>query len=361
VTPATASAQVGIGVGIRIGPPALPIYAQPPLPGPGYLWTPGYWAYGDAGYFWVPGTWAQPPQVGFLWTPGYWGWNAGLYGWNGGYWGPHVGFYGGINYGFGYGGVGFGGGYWNNGAFFYNRSVNNFGGVHITNVYNKTVINNVNINHTAFNGGPGGIAARPTPEEERFRSESHVPATAEQTQHEHLAAANPALRASVNHGSPPIAATSKPGDFSGHGVVPARAAGAPYKAPAGENAAKPGATANGSRMAGTTPRTPPPTHTNPSHPSEPTREGTTPRPGTTPHTPPPSHTNTAHPGEMSHNPPPAHQNAPAPHNPPHQTAPHNPPPHEMAPHNAPPPHETAPHNPPPHAAPEQKGGEKPKP
>ena len=47
------------------------------------------------------------------------------YAWNGGYWGPHVGFYGGVNYGFGYGGADYQGGYWRNGAFNYNRSVNN--------------------------------------------------------------------------------------------------------------------------------------------------------------------------------------------------------------------------------------------
>ena len=81
-------------------------------PGPGYLWTPGYWAWNDGGgYYWVPGTWVVGP-VGMLWTPGYWGFAGGFYGWHGGYWGPHVGFYGGINYGFGYGGVGFGGGEW---------------------------------------------------------------------------------------------------------------------------------------------------------------------------------------------------------------------------------------------------------
>jgi hypothetical protein len=39
-----AQAQIGIGVSIDIAPPALPVYDQPPLPGPGYLWTPGYWS-----------------------------------------------------------------------------------------------------------------------------------------------------------------------------------------------------------------------------------------------------------------------------------------------------------------------------
>ncbi len=54
-------------------PPPLPEYSQPPCPGNGYLWTPGYWSYAPQGYYWVPGAWAWPPQVGVLWTPGYWG------------------------------------------------------------------------------------------------------------------------------------------------------------------------------------------------------------------------------------------------------------------------------------------------
>src|SRR5580704_9677159 len=88
----TSSAQIGISV--RVGPPALPVYEQPICPAAGYLWTPGYWAWDDdAGYYWVPGTWVQPPTVGVLWTPGYWGWNDGVYAWNAGYWGPQIGFY----------------------------------------------------------------------------------------------------------------------------------------------------------------------------------------------------------------------------------------------------------------------------
>ena len=54
--PAQSRAQVSVGVSIRIGPPVLPVYEQPFCPGPGYIWTPGYWAYGPDGYFWVPGT-----------------------------------------------------------------------------------------------------------------------------------------------------------------------------------------------------------------------------------------------------------------------------------------------------------------
>src|SRR3981081_3417399 len=132
------SAQIGIGISVRIGPPALPVYAQPLCPGPGYFWTPGYWAWDDDdGYYWVPGTWVFAP-VGMLWTPGYWGWNDGLFVWNGGYWGPHIGFYGGINYGFGYTGVGFFGGEWRGDRFFYNRSVTNVNVTNVTHVYNNT-------------------------------------------------------------------------------------------------------------------------------------------------------------------------------------------------------------------------------
>jgi hypothetical protein len=154
--PASSFAQ--FSVSITVAPPALPVYVQPVVPGPGYIWTPGYWAwspyYGD--YYWVPGTWVLAPRVGVLWTPGYWGWGGNAFRWNEGYWGPHIGFYGGVNYGFGYTGSGYEGGYWNHGAFFYNRSVNNVSNVtNITNVYNKTVVNNVTVNNVSYSGGRG--------------------------------------------------------------------------------------------------------------------------------------------------------------------------------------------------------------
>jgi hypothetical protein len=225
---ATSSAEIGIGISVRIGPPALPVYAQPICPGPGDLWTPGYWAWSDdGGYYWVPGTWVVAP-VGMLWTPGYWGFAGGFYGWHAGYWGPHVGFYGGINYGFGYGGVGFAGGEWRGGAFFYNRAVLNVNVTDIRNVYSKTVF--VNNTHVAFNG-PGGIEARPTPQEEAYGRERHSEALAAQREHERAAGQNRALFASENHGRPEIAATGRPGEFSGRDVVRAREAGAAYHEP----------------------------------------------------------------------------------------------------------------------------------
>ncbi len=223
------SAGIGIGISVRIGPPALPVYAQPICPGPGYLWTPGYWAWNDdGGYYWVPGTWVVAP-VGMLWTPGYWGWGGGFYVWHAGYWGPHVGFYGGISYGFGYGGAGYGGGEWRGGRFFYNRSVTNVNVTNVTNVYNRTVIVN-NTRNVSFNG-PGGIEARPTPQEEAYGREPHTAALAVQSQHEHAASQNRQLFASENHGRPAIAATGRAGEFNGPHVQRASAAGEPYHAP----------------------------------------------------------------------------------------------------------------------------------
>ena len=221
--PATAQAQV-ICTGNASPPPELPIYEQPPIPAPGYIWTPGYWGGGPSGYFWVPGTWVQPPSVGLLWTPGYWGWRDGIYVWNAGYWGPHIGFYGGVNYGFGYGGIGFEGGRWVNGVFAYNRTVNNFGGVTITNVYEKTVVVAPGASRVSFNGGSGGITLRATAEEEAAAHEQHVAAIPAQLEQERSAGSNRALLASENRGQPPIAATAKPGEFTGKGVVAARSA-----------------------------------------------------------------------------------------------------------------------------------------
>ena len=206
-----AQAQIGVALSVNIAPPALPVYEQPPLPAPGFMWTPGYWSYGDAGYFWVPGVWVQPPTAGLLWTPGYWGYAGGVYGWHAGYWGPHVGFYGGVNYGFGFGGVGFVGGEWRGGVFAYNSAVANFGSVHVTNVYEDRVIVTqntiVNVNHVSFNGGIG-IQAHASAFEMQAASEHHFEPTAEQVQHVSFAAQDRAQLASVNGGRPTMAASA---------------------------------------------------------------------------------------------------------------------------------------------------------
>lgn len=216
MTPQVASAGLVIGLSVRIAPPLLPVYTQPPPPAPGYLWTPGYWAWSQGEYYWVPGTWVLPPAPGLLWTPGYWGWSGGVYVWHPGYWGPHVGFYGGVNYGFGYTGVGFVGGAWHHGVFYYNRAIVHVGGVGF-HFYDRPVPHGI-VTRVAFNGGRGGIVARPTAFELRAEHEHHVAFTAMQRQHEQQSFHNVALRASHNGGHPRIGATARPGEF-GHGAA----------------------------------------------------------------------------------------------------------------------------------------------
>jgi len=197
-----AASFAGVIISVNIAPPVLPVYTQPLCPGDGYLWTPGYWAYGPAGYYWVPGVWVRPPAVGVLWTPGYWGWSSGAYIFHTGYWGPHVGFYGGVNYGFGYGGARYEGGYWRNGAFAYNRTVNNINVINVHNVYNKTVIVNHNYNRVSFNGGNGGVQARASAQEQAAFHEQHFQATSNQMSHEQAMRQDRGQLASVNGGRP---------------------------------------------------------------------------------------------------------------------------------------------------------------
>jgi len=242
--PASSSAQVAVGITVGFAPPDLPVYEQPICPEEGYIWTPGYWAWDDdeGDYYWVPGTWVLAPEVGFLWTPSYWGWGGSGFVFYEGYWGPQVGFYGGINYGYGYFGHGYEGGRWDRDRFFYNRSVNNVNVTIIHNVYNTTVVNERNGNRVSYNGGEGGINDRPRPEEEAAARARHIPPVPDQRQHVQQARSNPQLRASVNRGKPPIAATPKPAAFNDRGVVPAREAGSIHGGPrnAGRGNAGPG-------------------------------------------------------------------------------------------------------------------------
>jgi hypothetical protein len=240
---AASSAQVGISVSIRIAPPDLPVYDQPIAPGDGYIWTPGYWAYGDGDYYWVPGTWVMAPEVGYLWTPGYWGDDNDDYVFHEGYWGTEVGFYGGIDYGYGYSGRGYEGGRWDNGHFAYNQSVSHVDVSRNRNVYNTRVDDNNRGNRVSFNGGNGGVQVRATSQEESAGRQRHIAPVAEQAQHVDSARGNSELRASANHGKPPIAATAKPGAFKDSGAVAAREGGAVHTAPAASanNNARPNA------------------------------------------------------------------------------------------------------------------------
>lgn len=219
-----ASSYAGVLISVGFAPPVLPVYEQPPCPQPGWMWTPGYWAYGDDGYYWVPGAWVPAPYGGALWTPAYWGWSGGLYIFHPGYWGPHVGYYGGVNYGFGYMGIGFVGGVWRGGIFAYNTAVVHvgvgpgWGGNRVyvdrTIVERNTIINNT---HISYNGGPGGIRHDPSPEERTAMHEQHTGATAVQQQHFAAARADRTSYAKNNGGHPQTMASARPMGYANHG------------------------------------------------------------------------------------------------------------------------------------------------
>ncbi len=203
-------------------PPPLPDYVQPPLPGDGYIWTPGYWAWDpQIGYYWVPGAWTMPPYVGALWTPGWWGFHNGGYFFFAGYWGPYIGYYGGINYGFGYIGRGYEGGYWRDHRFQYNASVN------IITIRNVSVYSHAVASPSArysFNG-PGGARLRPAPAELSAMRQPRVAPMSTQLQAQHDAQQSRGQFASVNQGRPAAIAAPRPiaADTHTQPLAPARA------------------------------------------------------------------------------------------------------------------------------------------
>ena len=193
-------AFAAIQFSVNIAPPQIAVFDQPPCPGDGYIWTPGYYQYGDYGYYWVPGQWVIPPAVGDLWTPGYWGFAGGVYGWHAGYWGPQVGFYGGVNYGNGYFGSGFTGGRWQGGKFMHNTAVSVVDRNAVHNTYeDRTVVKEVKGPNHSFNG-QGGIAAQPSRAETEASRAPHKAPTPVQVSHaqeahnNHLAAHGAAPR-----------------------------------------------------------------------------------------------------------------------------------------------------------------------
>lgn len=200
-------------------PPPLPEYEQPEAPGPDTIWTPGYWGYANTGYYWVPGSWVLAPYVGALWTPGYWGFYNGRYLWHRGYWGPHIGFYGGVDYGHGYTGVGYVGGYWDNGSFRYNTAITRVNRDRIHNTYSHRV-RVANSGRASYNGGRGGLNARPLTSERVASRERHMAPLPAQRTHREQASKNRSQWVSQNHGRPQTAAVAQPLNAGRHAPAP---------------------------------------------------------------------------------------------------------------------------------------------
>jgi hypothetical protein len=208
--PKPANAQ-SIGISVSFGPPPIPYYVQPPNPDPNYIWSPGYWGYDpDDGYYWVPGTWVPAPQYGLYWTPGYWAWNGIAFIFSSGYWAPQVGWYGGVNYGYGYYGNGYSGGRWHGHQFAYNTAISNVNRSHVRDVYSDPGAAQHTWNRVSYNGGRGGVSARPSANQLAVRDHRASGPTNVQMQHARFAATNRANFSAVNHGRPATAAMVRP-------------------------------------------------------------------------------------------------------------------------------------------------------
>lgn len=62
-------------------------YAPPPpryaavgvAPGPGYVWTAGYWNWTGGNWGWVEGRWVRPPRAHAVWVAPEWRREGGRY------------------------------------------------------------------------------------------------------------------------------------------------------------------------------------------------------------------------------------------------------------------------------------------
>jgi len=54
--------------GVNFAPPAPLVFGPVgPSPGPGFVWTDGYYMWGGNNWAWQSGRWARPPHPGYVW------------------------------------------------------------------------------------------------------------------------------------------------------------------------------------------------------------------------------------------------------------------------------------------------------
>jgi hypothetical protein len=57
---------------VRYGPPPPRYGVVGFAPGPGYVWTDGYWDRSGGQWIWIGGRWMRPPRPHAVWVPGVW-------------------------------------------------------------------------------------------------------------------------------------------------------------------------------------------------------------------------------------------------------------------------------------------------
>ncbi len=62
----------GGGFYVQSAPPPPRYGVVGVAPGPGFVWTNGYWARRGGGWSWVPGRWVRPPRAHIRWVDPRW-------------------------------------------------------------------------------------------------------------------------------------------------------------------------------------------------------------------------------------------------------------------------------------------------
>ena len=68
------------------GPPPPRYGVVGMAPGPGYVWTDGYWDRRGSDWYWMQGRWMRPPRPHAVWVPGYWSRHGHDYRFHDGHW-----------------------------------------------------------------------------------------------------------------------------------------------------------------------------------------------------------------------------------------------------------------------------------
>ena len=74
--------------GVAVGPPPPPLVYGPVgyAPGPGYVWTDGYYDLRGSNWVWVRGRWARPPHPHARWVKPSWERHGSGYRFHEGHW-----------------------------------------------------------------------------------------------------------------------------------------------------------------------------------------------------------------------------------------------------------------------------------
>ena len=67
-------------------PPPAQVEVAPPVPGPGYVWLPGYWNWNGAAYVWYPGRYEVRPAGATVWISAAWVARGGRWVFRPGHW-----------------------------------------------------------------------------------------------------------------------------------------------------------------------------------------------------------------------------------------------------------------------------------